>query len=535
MIQKKTLAGFWNIIFDEANRGIEGEWYIRGRLPSKERVCCEVPGCWNFVDRERYFHYTGTAWYFKTFAGSSDWRGKRVLLLFEGVHYRCQVWLNEKKVGEHEGGSTPFEIDVSNIINPAGQNYLAVQVNNELSETTLPSPGVDWFNYGGIVREVYIGVTNQIYISNTRVDTRIDGTVSLEFDLVNQDSSIEEVTYTVTIYDMDENPQAVHTGEIRVKNREKIALQLTVKDPQLWDTRNPYLYRMEIIAQNQNKNYLIDKQEENIGIREIKTEGTRILLNGRSIKIRGVSRHEDYPNVGRTISRHLNYQDYSIIKKANVNLVRLAHYPHSREEIEVADHLGIMLMEEIPNVFLSKEQMAKPNVLELAKQQLKEVIESHRNHPSVVMWSLSIECETDTEIGREYMKKLVECAWQLDKTRLLIQASDRPLKDKAYDLVDVIGVNIFAGWYSKKSLKVYGEIMDEVHKKLPDKPIILTSHGAGAIYGNRRFEDGVISPVIDLPFTRTSASWHQPGILTKSVKEVSFSEDTFMLISPLQG
>ena len=489
MLQKKTLAGFWSIVFDKANRGIEEKWYIRGGSSSREKICCEVPGCWNFVDRERYFHYTGTAWYFKTFAGSPDWRGKRVLLVFEGVHYRCQVWLNEKKVGEHEGGFTPFEIDVSNIINPVGKNYLAVQVNNELSETTLPSLGVDWFNYGGIVREVYVGVTNQLYIANIRVDTRINGTVNVEFNLVNQDSSIEEVTYTVTIYDMDGNPQAVHTAEIRVKNQEKIACQLTVKNPQLWDTRNPYLYRMEIIVQNQDKTYLIDKTEESVGIREIKTEGIRILLNRRPIKIRGVSRHEDYPHVGRTISRHLTYQDYSIIKKANVNLVRLAHYPHSREEIEVADHLGIMLMEEIPNVFLRKEQMAKPNVLKLAKQQLKEVIESHRNHPSVVMWSLSIECETDTEIGREYMKKLAEYARQLDKTRLLIHASNRPLKEKAYDLVDVIGVNIFEGWYSQKPLKVYGEWMDEAHEKLPDKPIVLTSHGAGAIYGNRRLEE----------------------------------------------
>lgn len=265
-----------------------------------------------------------------------------------------------KEVGDQEGGFTPFEIDVGSIINSGEKNYLAIRVNNELNESTLPPSGVDWFNYGGVVREVYLEITDQVYISDVRVNTQISGTVNVEFELVNQESSTKELAYKVAIFNISEELQAVRDGKIQVKEKKKITCHLLIKNPQLWDTANPYLYRLEVIIQDQDRTYLIDKVEENIGIREIKVDGDKILLNGQPIKIRGVSHHEDYTNVGRTIFRLLNYQDYSLMKKANVNLIRLAHYPHSKGEIEVADHLGIMLMEEIPAVFLKDEQMAKP-------------------------------------------------------------------------------------------------------------------------------------------------------------------------------
>lgn len=489
MLQKISLGGSWNFVFDETDRGMEEKWYIEENLPSKGIRCCELPGCWNFIDIEKYFHYNGTGWYFKTFEGDLDWQGKRVILVFESVHYRCRVWLNGEKVGQHVGGFTPFEIDVNKFINFQRKNYLAVQVNNELSETTLPPIGVDWFNYGGIVREVYIGITDQIYISDVRIDTRIDGIVNVEFDLINEKLSVEKVLYELTIYDMNGNPQATQTGQIKIKDQEIISCQMILKDPQLWDTRNPYLYRVEIIVQTKDKARILDKIEENIGVREIKIKGDRILLNGHPIKIRGMSYHEDYPHFGRTIPKYLIYQDYSLLKNANVNLVRLAHYPHSREEIEVADRLGMMLMEEVPNIFLGSKVMSDQNVLELAKQQLREVVNRDKNHPSVVLWSLAAECETNTEPGRNFIKELAECVRQIDNGRPLIHASNRPLQEKAYDFVDIIGVNCFAGWYTTDPLKVYGEIMDEVHKKFPAKPIVLSSHGAGAIYGNRTLKN----------------------------------------------
>jgi len=256
---------------------------------------------------------------------------------------------------------------------------------------------------------------------------------------------------------------------------------LKIDKPHLWELDDPYLYKVHVAVKRAGKT--IDDVTIDMGIREIATKGLKILFNGRPIKIHGVSRHEDHPLFGRTIPQSAMYKDYQLAKDLNANMIRLAHYPHDPKEIDVANNIGMFVMEEIPNAFLMKPQLADKKMLQLAKQQLRELIMRDRNNPSIIFWGLAIECETETIPGQKFMKELTELARELDDTRLLIHAALALEKDKSYEYVDVMGVNAFDGWYNDLPLTTPGTFLDRVHKKYPNKPIIFTSHGADAIYG----------------------------------------------------
>ncbi|OGS21670.1 MAG: hypothetical protein A2252_11740 [Elusimicrobia bacterium RIFOXYA2_FULL_39_19] len=479
MRQEALLNGFWSFITDEKEIGKAKKWFEKA---PKEVGDHYVPGCWNLQD-PKYFRYEGVAWYFNKFHVSQDMKNKKIDIIFEAVHYYSEVWLNGKYLGKHTGGFTRFNFDITKVVQIGKPNILAVRVDSRLSETTMPVPGSDWFNYSGIVRDVRLLATGKVYCSDIYVKTKIDGRIKAIVECTNKLASNQDVTVTVAICNKELEQVAEKSMNLSVKSNAsgKTELDFKLDKPHLWELSDPYLYKVHVSVKKYGE--AIDKLSIDMGIREISTRGLQILFNGRPIKIHGVSRHEDHPQFGRTIPQSAIYKDYQLAKDLNANMIRLAHYPHDPKEIEVANNIGMFVMEEIPNAFLMKPQLADKKMLELAKQQLRELIMRDRNNPSIIFWGLAIECETETVPGMKFMKELTELARELDDTRLLLHAALALDKDKSYKYVDVMGVNTFDAWYNDMPFTAPGIFLDRVHKKFPNKPIIFTSHGADSIYG----------------------------------------------------
>ena len=487
MSKRVNLGGWWQIKFDDLEQGDQLGW--AATIPDDCRQI-NLPSCWNEVFPE-YYSYEGTAWYFKELLFQPADLDERVLLCFEGVNYRCQVFINGQQVGQHEGGFTAFSFPVTQALKEGVVNLLAIRVNSALDTQTLPPSGVDWFNYGGIYRPVYLQTTRAAFIDDYTLKTRMDGSVLLSTSLSNSGlpGTFRLVT---TIRDQIGWETAQETRTLALGSGEQRTERITlfVSDPHLWKLRAAYLYRLNMELLDSNGT-VCDSIEQRFGIREFAVEGQKVLLNGEEVKLVGCARHEEYPLTGRTVSREQLVKDYDLLRQMNANIVRLSHYPHNRLEHDVLDELGLVAISEIPMVFLNEAQMTSPEMLSKSLAMLAEMIRSEKNTTSIMFWSLFIECETDQPASREFVKDVVELTRQLDDTRLVVMASNRPLTDVTYDLFDVIGVNYWEGWYSGASLAEAVEFFGIMAQRYPDKPLLITSHGWEGLYGDRSYIEKV--------------------------------------------
>jgi beta-glucuronidase len=481
MLKHINLTGWWHIQFDEEDQGLELGWPANPPTNCRE---INLPSSWNEVFPD-YFHYDGTVWYFKDFFLRSEELDERVTLCFEGVNYRCEVFINGQSVGVHEGGFTAFSFTITRALKLDAVNRFAIRVNSKLDENTLPPNGVDWFNYGGIYRPLSIESTKSAYISEYTLKTRIDGTVSLSTTLNNSGrdnsfhlrASISDAIGQVLV--QDETGLTLQAGDQR-----EVDFQLSISNPILWKLRQAYLYTLSLEIVDQG-GQTCDMAKKRFGIREFGVDGHKLLLNGEEIKLVGCAKHEDYPLTGRSVTREQLIKDYDLLRQMNANFVRLSHYPHNRLEHEVLDELGIVAISEIPMVFLHEAQMTDATILEKSKTILAEMLRAEKNTTSIMFWSLFIECETDLPTTRDFVKAMVDYTRELDDTRLVVMASNRPLTDVSYDLFDVIGVNYWAGWYGGETIDEGVQFLGAMAQKYPNKPLLITSHGWEGLLGER--------------------------------------------------
>ena len=483
MRKQISLCGWWQITFDEKDQGNQLGW---AKNPPRDSQEINIPSCWNEVFPDR-FSFDGTAWYFKAILLQPEDLDKRVVLCFEGVNYRCEIFINGVSVGTHEGGFTAFSIPITEALRPGTTNLLAVRVNSKLDATTLPPSGVDWFNYGGIYRPVYIQTTDAAFIDDYTIKTRMDGSVSLSTTLVN---SGPIGSYRLVARIEDQMGQVVaqeeSTCELRGGEKREEHIHLTVQNPHLWKLRAAYFYNLHLDLLDTDR-HVCDNVEKRFGIREFRVAGQKVLLNGEEVKLVGCSKHDEYPLTGRTVTREQLIKDYDLLRQMNANFVRLCHYPHNRLEHEVLDELGMVAISEIPLVYLHEDQMTSPEMLSKARQMLAEMIRAEKNTASVMFWSLFIECETHLPATREFVKAMVELTRALDDTRLVAMASIRPLTDVTYDLFDIVGVNYWEGWYSGETIDDGIKFLTTMAQRYPNKPLLITSHGWEGLYGERSY------------------------------------------------
>ncbi len=475
----ESLNGTWYFALDQYDTGLRSGWFnVECRNTAEKNPydysldqgdCIEIPSCWNMVKPE-YFYYEGSAWYARSFPYKPKSPGERVMLHIGAANYECKVFLNGIFLGSHLGGSTPFAVELSQWLQE--ENWLQLVVNNERTLDRVPMRNTDWFNYGGIYRDVSLFRLPNEYLKDFRIFLLPDNTYSqIVVETAVSDSKANDfVIVTISDLGVEEN--------INLKDGTG-SLQFPCT-PELWSPETPKLYEVKV-------RYKQDQVTDYVGFRQIAVKNEAIELNGEPIFLRGISVHEDDWKKGKCSSEENIKCRFAHAKELGCNFVRLAHYPHSELAPKIADRMGLLLWEEIP-VYWAID-FSNPATFADAENQLLELISRDMNRSSVIIWSVGNE-NADTEERLHFMSSLVSMARQKDPTRLisaacLINHENRRIEDRLEKHLDVIGINEYYGWY----IPDFNEWEELLSNSNPKKPVVVSETGAGAKSGHHGPED----------------------------------------------
>ncbi len=462
-----------------------------------------VPSSFNDINEGVEFrdHY-GWMWYERTVTVPKSLLSQRLVLRLDAVTHQGKVYINGKFVTQHRGGFTPFEAEINEFI-IEGKNRITVAVCNIIDESTLPvggvyvgqrkdgstfkivNPNMDFFNYAGINRSVRIYTTPKNYISDVTIKTDIansDATVRYDIETNGNEHC------TVTIYDEEGVQVAEGSGQSGT---------LMIKDAKLWQPLNAYLYSMVI-------KYGDDEYTEQFGIRTVEVKDGQFLINGKPFYFKGFGKHEDNHISGRGLNIPAYVKDINLMKWIGANSMRTAHYPYSEEFLRLCDREGIVVIDECAAVGLhfnlsDSFGIWRPGVNTWQhikthndhQNAIRELIRRDKNHPCVVMWSISNEAAETTEGAYEYFKPMFDLARKLDNTRPLTNVSlagSVSSNNLVAPLVDVVCLNRYYGWYTQQGDLITAQIelekeIDGWVEKYPEKPIIFAEYGADSING----------------------------------------------------
>ena len=489
-----SLNGEWRFSIDSEKVGVDQKWFLPGYDDSGwTRVI--VPHTWNVMPA--YSDYEGLGWYRRTFSIPAKAKDASVRLRFEAVFYLARVWLNGQYLGEHEGGYTPFEFNISAVAQPGQENLLAVQVDNLRENNRIPAKlsdnwSFDWYNYGGITRAVSLEMTSRAFISRQQVVTtpRLTGpdeadsaTLTGTVTVTNTSSEVVSATVQTDLLD-DSNYQsalsAPVTTKVSVPPGKSIQVQIPVqiKAPKLWHFDHPYLYHWSDSLIDTNHGVL-NAKAVTVGIRSIELKNGLFYLNGEPMRLVGVTRHADSPGQGSAETVTAMAADYDDLKTLNEVFTRPVHYPQDESVLDYADRHGILLIPEVPAWQLNQYQMGTQQMQKLEEQQISEMIATDFNHPSVWAWSIGNEIESDRPGGYEFVKDMIAFVKTLDPLRPVGFASNRLNTDPASDatsLSDFVMMNQYFGtWAGPK--QGLGPALDLIHQTWPDKTVLISEYG----------------------------------------------------------
>jgi len=437
-----------------------------------------VPRDWN-SQKEKLFYYEGSVWYYKAFDYAMASNGNRQFIYFGAANYETDAYLNGKKLGKHIGGFTPFNYEITGKLNPTG-NFVIVKVDNTRGLEKVPTINTDWWNYGGLTRDVKIVEVAGTFIQDYYIQLAPNDSKNIEVSVTL--NGVKKANQTVTIEIPGANIKAKCTSDSEGKAKTTIA----AKNLKLWSPDNPYLY--EVILTH-DKNILTDK----VGFRTLQTQGKEILVNGKPVFLRGISIHEENGiRGGRAYSREDAVMLLGWAKELGCNFVRLAHYPHNENMVRVADELGIMVWSEVPVYWTI--QWKNPDTYNNAHNQLTDMITRDKNRASVIIWSMANETPVSTD-RTEFIKSMIKTTRQMDPVRLVSAALERHTKegsvntqviaDPLQDYVDIIAFNEYIGWYDGLPAKCKSAEFDIKF----DKPVMLSEFGGDALQGNHGSKD----------------------------------------------
>jgi beta-glucuronidase len=399
----------------------------------------------------------------------------RTFLHIGAANYMSYVWVNQKRICDHEGGFTPFDCEVTSALKP-GANFVVIAVDSTRHVDQIPGIGIDWFNYGGIHRDVSLVSLPQMFIDDYDVHLRHDTTFSPSdadtlTGYVHVEGAPAGTSVTVRV------PEADVNTTIKTDASGRASFEVKAKNLKLWSPETPKLYKVELSSGQ-------DALTDDIGFRDIRVEGTKILLNGKATFLQGANMHAEAPYRGGRVNNDADVKAiFSFLKDLNANFVRLCHYPHDERMEREADRDGVMIWSEIP--IWQRISYEKPEVYEKAKFMLNEMIRRDRNKASVILWSVSNE--TPNQPARtKFLTDLANEARKLDPTRPITSALIGPHRngnqmvqdDPLTNALDVIGQNEYIGWYEGKP-----DDADTMQWTLPQKPVLFSEFGAEAKLG----------------------------------------------------
>lgn len=480
-----SLDGNWHSIVDPYESAlyswdghVRDDSYAKNAQPSNTGFPIEydfskspllrVPGDWN-TQKVSLFRYEGALWYEKDFNYRKN-AETRVFIHVGAANYRAVVWMNGHRACQHEGGFTPFDCEVTSAIKN-GANFVVIAVDSTRLADGVPSQQVDWYNYGGLTRDVSLIDLPQEFVDDygLHLDRGTDSEISGFVHVVGAPAG---TTVQVSI------PELKAKTNARTGQNGTAAVHLQVRGLELWGPGNPKLYRVHIAAMH-------DKLTDEIGFRTVEVKGTEILLNGKPIFLRGISMHAEAPyRTGRVCTDQDVTTLFDWVRELHANFVRLAHYPHDPRMTRTADRLGILVWSETPD--WQHINFSGPSTFAQAQQELTEMIRRDRNRASVILWSVANETPK-TPARTSFLDKLVQQAHAEDQTRLVTAALFMPrprdgkftVDDPLGAALDVIGVNEYIGWYQGPPEDADTAVWAMKFRK----PVIVSEFGASAKAG----------------------------------------------------
>jgi beta-glucuronidase len=427
----------------------------------------QVPGDWN-TQRADLLYYEGAVWYERRFDAALQ-AGSRSFIQFGAAAQRATVWLNGKRLGDHEGGFTPFAFEVTGIVR-GRDNSIVVKVDNTRRADALPALNTDWWNYGGLTRGVRLIQTPRVFVRDARVQLDKEN-AGLVHGFVKLDGARAPTPVTIEIPEIG----ATHTVTAAKDGSARFEFAAT---PEPWSPESPRLYDVIVRAAD-------DRVQDHVGFRTIRVRGHDILLNGKPIFLRGIALHEEaLGRGGRATTRAQAEALLAAAKELGCNFVRLAHYPHSDEMTRAADRMGLMVWSEIPVYWT----IAWSNVTTLAaaRAQLAEAIARDHNRAAVILWSVGNETPVSDARNR-FLRTLVDDVRAADDTRLVTAALEHHAADAHTEVIDdplgvaldVLGLNEYVGWYDGLPAKCDTLAWRSAY----DKPIVVSEFGADAKAG----------------------------------------------------
>jgi beta-glucuronidase len=487
--QTTSLDGQWQVIVDPYDVGSldyraqplkNNHAFYKNYKPQSESELVEydfdtsgqlhVPGDWN-TQRESLLFYEGSVWYKRSFDYTKS-RKNRLFLHFAACNYLAAVYLNGEELGEHEGGFTPFDFEITDRVRAHG-NFLVLRINNARGKDQVPTVNTDWWNYGGITRPVTLVEVPETFIQNYLVQLEKGSTHQIRGWLQLNGPQLQQ-TVKIRIAEAG----LVQTVQTDSKGRGEFSFSA---DLTLWSPENPKLYTVEIASQ-------ADQVIDRIGFRSIEARGTELVLNGKPVFLRGISIHEEAPTrPGRSWSEDDARTLLDWARELGCNFVRLAHYPHNESMLRMADQMGLMVWAEVPVYWTI--QWENPQTLHNAENQLNEMIARDQNRAALIIYSVANETPVSDARNR-FLRQLIKDAHSADPTRLVsaaLQAHEVMERDRltihlddpiASDL-DVLGNNEYIGWYTR--LPEEADAIDWISPY--DKPMLMSEFGGDALFG----------------------------------------------------
>lgn len=483
-----SLNGKWEYVLDPfRTEQMGGKSIYRNATPQNKTDRVEysfnaaqtlwVPGSWN-TQKPELTYYEGNIWYRRKFDVDKYSTDKRHFVYVGAANYIAKVSVNSESVGHHEGGFTPFCFEVTHLLQEK-DNYLIIGVNAARRADNIPAEIADWFNHGGITRDVLLIETPKTFISNYFM--------ALDKSTLGDKTRKIKGNIVLNGKEMPQNVQ-IQIPELKIDKQIPVAsdgtAHFTLEAPKLklWSPETPKLYRICIIAGK-------DSLNDEIGFRSIETKGKQILLNGKPIFLKGICLHDENP-LRRDRAHSAN--DAALVlgwaKELGCNFLRLAHYPHQENIVRMADKEGILLWEELPLYW--GIQWQNPAVLKKAKQQYSELIRRDFNRASSIIWSIANETAISPS-RNAFLAELASYVRSLDNTRLISAACKKDQEadghpdnvytynDPLMEHLDIISFNEYLGWYGGSP----SECRNKSFKMGLEKPVIVSEFGGGAMQG----------------------------------------------------
>lgn len=496
---------------------LNANWEFVSEKNINDTARVNLPHTWNaddaFLAGGNYFR--GKGFYSKTFFVPEKWNGQQLFVRFEGANQVTELFVNDTKVGEHIGGYTGFVFNITPYLSFGCNNQLKVVCDNSYNENIAPL-SADFTFYGGIYRDVNLIHTQSLHVEvennangNVQVKTPVvnekEAQVEVKFNLKNSSEQKAKTEVRLTVYDANNNVIANQSQKIIVDQLSKapVTLNFNINNPQLWSPESPVLYFTKIEVIDTKTKQVTDEVTTHFGCRWFSIDASKgFFLNGKKYRLMGVNRHQDFKGLGNALPNEVHEHDMKMVKEMGSNFIRIAHYPQDPDIYDWCDKLGIIAWSEIPIVNqVTNSDAFYNNCMQMQREHVLQMM----NHPCVVMWGYMNEVflrppfnssttkeEKDTyyQGSVKLAKQINDLTKQLDSARLTVMAlhgSQIYNETGIADVPDVIGWNLYMGWYGGQ-LDQLGDFLDNEHKNHPLRPIIISEYGPGADVRNQTYD-----------------------------------------------